>query len=136
MQYVGTAALTKLIQLVQTALNGKANTNHSHSAASGSAAGFMSAADKIKLDGLTSGSASATTATATLTTTGWSGTEQTVSVTGATASNNVIASPAPGSHADYFASGCHCSAQGSGTLTFTCTDRPSAALTVNVLILS
>ena len=36
-------------------LAGKAASNHSHTAASASAAGFMSAADKSKLDGITAG---------------------------------------------------------------------------------
>ena len=39
----------------QTALNGKSDTGHAHSAASTSVAGFMSAADKIKLDGIAAG---------------------------------------------------------------------------------
>lgn len=37
---------------IQTQLNGKAATNHTHDAATTDAAGFMSAADKTKLDGL------------------------------------------------------------------------------------
>lgn len=37
------------------ALAGKASTSHSHSVASGSASGFMSAADKQKLDGIAAG---------------------------------------------------------------------------------
>ena len=43
---------------IQTQLNGKAASNHSHSAATSSAAGFMSAADKTKLDGISSISSS------------------------------------------------------------------------------
>ncbi len=39
----------------RSAWNGKAASNHSHSAASASAAGFMSAADKQKLDGVAAG---------------------------------------------------------------------------------
>lgn len=38
---------------VDTLLSGKANTGHTHNAATQSAAGFMSAADKTKLDGIT-----------------------------------------------------------------------------------
>lgn len=38
---------------VDTLLSGKANTGHTHDAATQSAAGFMSAADKMKLDGIT-----------------------------------------------------------------------------------
>ena len=40
---------------IQTQLNGKAASSHSHSAATTSAAGFMSASDKSKLDGIASG---------------------------------------------------------------------------------
>lgn len=36
----------------QTALNGKANTIHTHSIATGSVSGFMSAEDKVKLDSI------------------------------------------------------------------------------------
>ena len=71
--------------------------------------------------------------TATLTTAGWSSNAQTVSVTGVTASNTVIVSPAPSSYADYCTCGVFCSAQSAGTLTFTCSETPPSALTVNVL---
>ena len=40
---------------LKNALAGKASTSHSHSVASGSASGFMSAADKQKLDGIAAG---------------------------------------------------------------------------------
>lgn len=39
----------------QTALNGKSATTHTHAAATTAAAGFMSAADKVKLDGIPPG---------------------------------------------------------------------------------
>lgn len=83
-----------------------------------------------------SGGVSMATATATLTTGGWSSNAQTVSVSGVTASNNVIVAPAPASISAWTAAGVYCSAQGAGTLTFTCTTAPTAALTANVLILS
>lgn len=70
-----------------------------------------------------------------LTVAGWSNNTQTVSVTGVTASNIVIVSPAPASAADYAAAGIVCTAQGAGTLTFTCTTVPSNAITVNVIIM-
>ena len=75
------------------------------------------------------------TTTATLTTT-WSSKTQTVSVTGVTASNTVIITPAPASYNAYCEYGVYCSAQSSGTLTFTCDEVPTSALTVNVLILN
>lgn len=73
---------------------------------------------------------------ATLSASSWSNLTQTVSVSGVTASNTVIITPAPSSHTSYCASGVYCSAQASGTLTFTCTEKPTSALTVNVLILN
>ena len=65
MKYVGLTALTQLISLIKTALATKSNTSHTHSAATTSANGFMSAADKTKLDGISgTGSYSLPTATA------------------------------------------------------------------------
>lgn len=66
----------------------------------------------------------------------WSSNSQTVSVTGVTASNSVIVSPAPASIDDYVAGGIKCTAQAAGTLTFTCTTTPSTAISVNVLVVS
>jgi len=74
-------------------------------------------------------------ATGTLTVAGWSSNTQTISVTEVTASNTVIVSPAPASFADYGNAKIHCSAQGPGTLTFTCDTVPTNAITVNVVIL-
>jgi hypothetical protein len=65
----------------------------------------------------------------------WSSNTQTITVTGVTATNTVFVAPAPASAADYAAAGILCTAQGSGTLTFTCTTVPSNAITVNVVIL-
>ena len=59
----------------------------------------------------------------------------TKTVTGVTASNDVIVTPAPASISDWQDSGVYCSAQGSGTLTFTCSSTPTASITVNVLII-
>lgn len=58
----------------------------------------------------------------------------TKSVTGVTASNSIIVSPAPASIADYVSAGVYCSAQANGTLTFECTSTPTADLVVNVMI--
>jgi len=81
------------------------------------------------------GGGGATSATATLAVNDWSSNTQTVNVTGVTASNNVIVAAAPASQADYTSAGILCTAQGAGTLTFTCTMTPSSAITVNVLII-
>ena len=77
-----------------------------------------------------------TTITVTLAAANWSNNEITVSATGVTASNTVIVSPAPSDIADYADCGVYCSAQGSGTLTFGCSDTPSGDIVVNVLIMS
>lgn len=58
----------------------------------------------------------------------------TKTVTGVTTSNSVIVSPAPSSISDYVSAGVYCSAQASGTLTFTAASTPTADLTVNVMI--
>lgn len=77
-----------------------------------------------------------TATTATLSSASWSSHTQTVSVTWVTASNTVLVSPAPSSFADYTNAMIYCSAQASGTLTFTCTTDPSSNITVNVVILN
>lgn len=74
---------------------------------------------------------------ASITVANWnSGTTATISVSGVTASNTVIVSPAPASIAGWTSSGVYCSAQASGTLTFTCTKTPTAAITVNVVVIN
>ena len=79
-----------------------------------------------------------TTATVTqvsLTVANWNATTTcTKSVTGVTTSNSVIVSPAPSSISDYVSAGVYCSAQGSGTLTFTASSTPTADLVVNVMV--
>lgn len=77
-----------------------------------------------------------TTVTVTLPASGWSGNKQTVTAKNVTASNTVIASPAPASHAVYAENGVYCSAQAAGKLTFTCDYVPSTDITVNVALLS
>ena len=74
------------------------------------------------------------TATASLTVAGWSGNSQTVSVAGVTATNIVWVAPAPESQDAYGSAGIRATAQGEGTLTFTCTEAPTEAITVNVVI--
>ncbi len=58
----------------------------------------------------------------------------TVNAAGVTASNTVIISPAPASFAAYGEAGVRCTAQAAGKLTFTADSKPTAALTVNVVI--
>lgn len=58
-KFIDTAGLThifsKIKTLVETSVSTKAEESHGHSNATTSAAGFMSAADKTKLDGLSAG---------------------------------------------------------------------------------
>lgn len=72
--------------------------------------------------------------TGTITTTGWSNNSLTINVTGVTASNAVIVTPAPSSLDEYASCKIKCTAQASGTLTFECEEVPTNSLTVNVLI--
>lgn len=65
----------------------------------------------------------------------WSNNEQTINVTGVTESNTVLVSPAPESVSDYGNFGIICTAQGTGTLTFTCGITPLNNISVNVIIL-
>lgn len=52
-KYLDYDGLAHLITKIKTLVAGKADSGHTHSAATTSAAGFMSAADKTKLDGIT-----------------------------------------------------------------------------------
>lgn len=77
--------------------------------------------------------------TVSLTVAGWSNNQQTVpvaNVTADSAATSVIVAPAPAAdnYAAYNNSGVRCTAQGAGTLTFSCDSVPSTALTVNVLV--
>lgn len=91
-------------------------------------------ADKAVTKAKLASGATYTAVTATLSTSGWASGEQAVSVSGVTASNVVIVSPAPGSHVAYCEANVRCVSQASGKLTFTCDDVPSASLTVNIVI--
>lgn len=62
--------------------------------------------------------------------------QQTISVSGVTASNAVIVAPAPNDLNKYSESGIYCSAQASDTLTFKCEEIPASNIAVNVLILT
>ena len=77
--------------------------------------------------------------TGTLLSSGWTATTggyaQTVNVTGVTASNTIIISPAPASLEEYGSCGIYATAQGAGTVTFFARSIPANALTVNVVVL-
>lgn len=64
----------------------------------------------------------------------WSNNTCTKTVSGVTANNTVIISPAASSFEAYGEAQVRATAQGANQITFTCTDVPSSALTVNVAI--
>lgn len=64
----------------------------------------------------------------------WSSNTQTITVSGVTSSNVVLVGPAPSSAQDYADAGIICTAQGTDSLTFTCTTVPSNAITLSVVI--
>ena len=70
----------------------------------------------------------------TLTAAGWSGTTQTVTVSGVTADNMVIVTYAPGSREAWTDADIYCSAQAANALVFTCSDTPTEDVTANVAI--
>lgn len=70
----------------------------------------------------------------TIATSDWSGNTCTKTVSGVTASNTVIVSPASASYVAYGEAQVRATAQGANQITFTCTDVPSSAVTVNVAI--
>lgn len=67
---------------------------------------------------------------------GWSNNTQTVSVTDIAADSAVVVSPEPESFEAYNEAECRATAQGAGTITFSCGSTPSGALTVNVMIIN
>lgn len=67
---------------------------------------------------------------------GWSNNTQTVSVTDIAADSAVVVSPAPESFEAYNEAECRATAQGAGTITFSCGSTPSVALAVNVMIIN
>ena len=67
---------------------------------------------------------------------GWSSKSITVAATWVTASNTVIVSPAPANINDYASNSVYCSAQGSGTLTFSCNTEPTVDIVVNILTIN
>lgn len=73
--------------------------------------------------------------TVTLTTDGWNtvSLEQTVSASNVTADNIVWVSPAPVSFDAYTKAGIRATAQADGSITFTCTTKPTVALSVEVV---
>lgn len=76
-----------------------------------------------------------TSTTATLAVADWSSNTQTLTVNGVTSSNVVIVSPQPLSSGDYATAGVLCTAQNTNSLTFTCTQTPSNAIDLSIVII-
>lgn len=77
-----------------------------------------------------------TARTVTLAAGSWSGTnQQTVTCNGVTAANTVIVAPAPASVEAWGNAGIVCTTQAANKLTFSCATKPTAAITVNVVIM-
>lgn len=74
-----------------------------------------------------------TSVTVTLSASGWSDNTQTVSASNVTASNIIWVSPAPASFDAYGKAGVRATAQGAGTITFTCVKVPTENLSVEVV---
>lgn len=79
--------------------------------------------------------ATATANTCSLTVAGWSSNTQTVSIEGMAADRIAIIGPVVGSIDVCKTNAVYCSAQGNGTLTFKCQTVPSAAITMNVIMI-
>lgn len=76
-----------------------------------------------------------TKTTVTISAADWNATTTcTKSVTGVTSSNAVTLAPAPADFSTWASNGVLCTAQGSGTLTFTADTTPASSITVNLLI--
>lgn len=81
-----------------------------------------------------SSGATLTVLSTTLTTAGWENNEQTVNVAGITSTMVVLVNPAPASYDEYVINNVRCTAQGTGTLTFTCDFVPANAINVNLIV--
>lgn len=74
--------------------------------------------------------------TVTIATSDWSSSVATKSVSGVTSSNNILVVPDPSSYQNAMECGVYCSAQGSGTLTFSALySTPQSSITMNILIM-
>lgn len=70
----------------------------------------------------------------TLNSSSWVNNELTISVSGVTATNDVVVTPAPSNMRMWSSCGVYCSEQGADTLTFVCSTTPEVNLVANILI--
>lgn len=73
--------------------------------------------------------------TLTIPSTGWANNSQTINVNGITEETLLESSYAPESRSSWIDADVYCSAQGNGTLTYTCETVPTVDLTANIVIL-
>lgn len=73
--------------------------------------------------------------TGTLAVASWDSNSQSLVVEGVTGSNNIIVSPTPASATNWSSFGVSCSAQATNLLFFTCKTTPTAAISVQIIIL-
>lgn len=90
----------------------------------------------VVLDASDVGAVTQSTASITLNSADWSSHTQTKTVTGVTADNTVIVSPAAASASDYAAAEILCTAQAADSLSFSCTTDPTSDISVNIVILN
>lgn len=60
---------------------------------------------------------------------------QTVTASGVTSANSVLAGPDPESYSEWYLAGVLCTSQSTDSLTFSALKQPSTAITVNVLVI-
>lgn len=152
--YAAFDAVMEEVQEVDTALSASLEDKVDKVTGKGLSTNDYTTAEKSKLAGIAAGAnnfvledgavtaakiaagAVSESVSVTLTAAGWANNAQTVNVTGVTASNAVIVTPAPSTYTEYVDNGVRCTAQGAGTLTFACESAPSGNVTANVLIIS
>lgn len=110
--------------------------NTTYSAATTSTDGLMSSTDKTKLNGIATGATKNTisSTTATLLASAWSNKSLTVSVTGVTATNNIVVSPNAASWVAWGTALVRAVSQATGSITFACNKVPADDLVANILI--
>jgi hypothetical protein len=145
-----TAAVSEAKTYTDTGLSGKADSSHTHTKSqitdlvlatvaatglysdlSGSPTALSSFTNDENFKGITCVSVSIPVAS-------WSSNAATVSVSGVTASNIVVIAPDATTRTNYTnftGAGIYCSAQAAGSLTFTCTTTPTAAITILAMII-
>lgn len=147
----GVSNAASAAQTAQTTAEGAASAAQTaQKAASAAATAAGGKQPRITATGLLKGTGSAveaaqagvdyqlpvTSVQVTLPAAGWQNNTQTAAVSGVTADSAVVVSPAPNSFEGYNEAECRATAQGEGTITFSCGSTPSGALTVNVMIIN